>query len=92
MSYYDSIKPLFAVHCYKCHTDAEKSGLRLDVEERARKGGESGLHAIVPGDSKRSELLQRITSRDPDERMPPKGLRLTDGEVALISRWIDEGA
>src|SRR5438477_9483215 len=46
---------------------------------------------VVPGKSGESEFVQRITSDDPEERMPPKGDRLTVKEVALIKAWIDQG-
>ena len=93
VGYYEKIKPLLAVHCYKCH-DAEthKGGLQLETRSLALKGGKSGEPAIVPGASARSELVRRITSSDPEEQMPPKGLRLTPDEVARIKQWIDEGA
>jgi hypothetical protein len=91
--YHESIKPVIAVHCAKCHdAEKQKGGLRLDVEEAARRGGESGDPAIIPGHSSRSEIMRRITSSDEDERMPPKGPRLKGEEVELIRRWIDEGA
>jgi mono/diheme cytochrome c family protein len=92
VSYYDSIKPVLSVHCLKCHADEEKGGLRLDSRERALQGGKSGESGVVPGDSKRSEMVRRIHSDDPDEMMPPKGPRLTDAEKGLVVRWIEEGA
>ena len=48
--------------------------------------------AIVPGKSGESELIERVTSDDPDFRMPPKGQRLTADEVARLTAWIDQGA
>ena len=51
--------------------------------------------AIVPGKAAESPLLQRITSNDPDEQMPPpssKRPRLSPAAVAKIRRWIDAGA
>src|SRR5688572_2309409 len=93
VDFHESIKPLLAVHCFKCHdAETQKGGLRLDVEESVRRGGESGEPAIVPGASERSALARRISSHDRDERMPPKGLRLSEDEVSLVRRWIDEGA
>lgn len=93
VSYYGKIKPLLAVHCAKCHgSETQKSGLRLDDSGSARAGGKSGAPAIVPGSSGQSDLVRRIMSRDPDEQMPPKGARLTEEEISLIRRWIDEGA
>lgn len=93
VGYFEEIKPLFAVHCYKCH-DAEthKGGFQLETRSQALKGGNSGDPAVVPSASAHSELVRRITSTDPDEQMPPKGLRLAPDEVARIKQWIDEGA
>jgi hypothetical protein len=70
-----------------------ESGLRLDNEEDALKGGESGK-AIVPGDPEKSLILQRITHSDRNELMPPpeKKDRLKPEQVALIRKWIGEGA
>ena len=93
IAYYESVKPLFAVHCYKCHdVETHKGGLQLETRSQALKGGKSGEPAVVPGASARSELLRRITSTDPEEQMPPKGPRLTPDEVTRIRQWIDEGA
>ncbi len=93
VSFYDDIKPVLAVHCYKCH-DGEnpKGGLRLDTLTNSLAGGKSGDAAIVPGASARSELVRRISLGEGDEMMPPKGARLTEAEMARIRQWIDEGA
>jgi hypothetical protein len=55
-------------------------------------GGESGQPAVKPGKSGESPLIKLITSTDPDEFMPPKGDRLKQEQVALLKRWIDDGA
>jgi hypothetical protein len=87
------ILPLLRARCYRCH-DARKSisDLRLDVRARALRGGESGVPAIVPGQSGKSELIRRVSSTDPDEMMPPEGKRLTAAEVRLLRDWITAGA
>jgi Protein of unknown function (DUF1549)/Protein of unknown function (DUF1553)/Planctomycete cytochrome C len=48
--------------------------------------------AVVPGKSAESELIERVTSDDPDYVMPQKGKRLTADEVARLEAWIDQGA
>ena len=45
----------------------------------------------MPSESVDSEVFQRITSDDPDERMPLDADPLTDEQVALVKRWIEEG-
>ena len=68
------------------HREAD---LRLDEREIALEFG-----AIVPGSPEESELIRRVSSEDPDERMPPTetGKRLTEAEIAKFRTWIDEGA
>jgi mono/diheme cytochrome c family protein len=87
------IRPIFEQRCHECHgAQKQKSGLRLDRKSSALKPGDSGQPAIVPGHSAGSLLLAKVTSSDPDERMPPKGERLTAEQVALLRAWIDQGA
>ena len=87
------VRPLLVKRCLACH-DAEhaKGGLRLDSREAALKGGKSKQPTLVPGAPAKSELIKRITTHDPDEMMPPKGGALTSVQVALLTRWIAEGA
>ncbi len=55
---------------------------------------DSGLHPIVPGDPEASEILNRLTADDASMRMPPvdSKLSVTEEEIALIRRWIEQGA
>src|SRR6266496_2751792 len=91
------IRPILSDHCYACHGPDEnkrKAGLRLDRPEEALKTLKSGNRAIVPGDTEQSTLVQRLTSRDPDEVMPPpkEGKALRAEQVELLIRWVKEGA
>lgn len=54
----------------------------------------SDHYAIVPGKPLESELYRRITASDPDEKMPKSGsgLALTEYEIQMIRRWIEQGA
>jgi hypothetical protein len=90
------IRPLLSSNCLTCHGPDEEeraAGLRLDTEAGSREDL-GGYAAIVVGDSSASELVERLTTDDEDLRMPPagKGRRFNDEEVALIRRWIDQGA
>jgi mono/diheme cytochrome c family protein len=83
---------LLEKHCTECHgKEKQKADLRLDLRPHAFKGGPNGP-VIVPGDSAKSPLLQRVLSEEEDERMPPKGARLTAAETALLKAWIEAGA
>ena len=87
------VLPLFKSRCFECHDNRKRTaGLRLDVRASALRGGDSGAAAIVAGDRDKSELLRRITSDDKDERMPPKGDRLSAAQIQLLRDWIDQGA
>jgi mono/diheme cytochrome c family protein len=87
------IQPLFQAHCYKCH-DVRKqtAGFRLDVRDRALRGGESGKTAIIPGDSGKSELIRRVGDPDAEKGMPPGKEKLPAAQVQLLRAWIDAGA
>jgi hypothetical protein len=91
------IRPIISAKCFSCHGPDEssrKAKLRLDLREEAVKERKGGRFAIKPGEADHSELVRRISSADPDEVMPPpkEGHPLTSREVALLKRWIAEGA
>ena len=87
------VRPLLARHCYDCHGPEEaKGGLRLDQAAAARRGGESGLPAVVPGHPERSELLARLRATDPEDVMPRKAAPLPVADQEVLRRWIAEGA
>jgi mono/diheme cytochrome c family protein len=88
------VKPIFAKNCYSCHgAKKQESGLRLDEEATALKGGDSfGKSAIVPSKSAESVLIQAVAHSHSELKMPKKGNRLTDGQVGILRAWIDQGA
>lgn len=87
------VQPIFIKRCYECHgPDKQRSNLRLDLKAEAARGGKSGEPSWIPGDSAKSSIVQRVTSTDPDEQMPPKGERLTAEQVQALRTWIDQGA
>ncbi len=93
IDFFKDVQPLFESKCIECHRGAKaKGGLKLDALADALKGGESDGAAIEPGKPKHSALLTRILSDDEDEMMPPKGERLSKDQVALLTKWIEEGA
>jgi len=81
------IVPLVKARCAECHTAGKyKGSFSLDTREDVLK-----KKAVVPGKSGESELVRRVTSNDPDERMPAKGEPLTTKQIALLKSWIDQG-
>ncbi len=86
------VRPIFKRRCYRCHgSKKQQAGLRLDDREATFAGGDSGP-ALVPGDAAASDLIARVSSADPELRMPPKGPRLSSQEIKLLRKWIDQGA
>lgn len=92
------IRPVLSDRCFSCHgpdQNALKANLRLDIEEGAlQKKLKSGGRAFVSGNIGKSEAFSRITSTDEEQKMPPpeSGLVLSEHEVAMIAKWIDQGA
>ncbi|MCW5937556.1 MAG: hypothetical protein KIT11_09650 [Fimbriimonadaceae bacterium] len=86
------VKPILAKNCYRCHSanDAD-GGLALDSTGSIKKGGRSGK-LFVPGKSKESLLVMRIKGEGGKQRMPKRSAPLSDADIALIAKWIDEGA
>jgi hypothetical protein len=90
------ILPILSENCFACHGPDEKTRkakLRLDTREGAtarRKGGA----AVVPGKSADSALVERVSSDEPEMRMPPPktGKSLKPEQVALLRKWIDQRA
>src|SRR5688572_14742407 len=80
------VVPILKAHCAKCHTNGTyKGSLSLDTRADVLK------KAAVPGKAAASEMIKRVTSNDPDERMPPEGPRQSEKEVRTLRAWIDEG-
>ena len=68
------IRPILSNYCFKCHgfdETARVHDLRLDDAKAALAELSSGERAIVPGDPEMSGLIDRVTSADPELRMPP---------------------
>jgi hypothetical protein len=83
------IRPILSENCLTCHgpdAGARQGELRLDDEAAAR-------HVLVTGDSGQSELVRRILTTDPAERMPPpdSGKVLTEDQKKILARWVSEG-
>ena len=85
------IAPLLRDQCGKCHLGPnKKGGLSLNSRAALLAGGDGGK-VVLPGKSSESKLIEVVVSRDPDLQMPPQGPRLTEKQVGLLKKWIDEG-
>lgn len=90
--FHETVLPILAQNCFRCHGEKEKGGLRLHNRAAALKAGESGKAAVVPGKAAASELLVRVRKTDKAERMPPTKTGLTPDQIAVLEAWIEAGA
>ncbi len=89
-SYSRQVAPVLALACNSCHGDA--GGLSTRSYAELMKGGELGK-VVVPGDPEASLLVHFLEGRRGEEhRMPLGGRPLAAAQLALIRRWIAEGA
>src|SRR5262245_3102555 len=93
------IRPILSDKCFQCHGPAlQRATLRFDLEDGAKHALSGGRFAIVPGDPANSQLIKRITATNPEARMPRSqggsaaGEPLTEREIGLLTRWIEQGA
>ena len=83
------IRPILADKCFFCHgpdKEHQEADLRLDLETDA-------MAVITSGKPDESELIARIMATD-ESQMPPKETKkeLSDKEIALLTKWVEEGA
>lgn len=99
VSYNFDIRPILSDKCFACHgpdANKQKAGLRLDIAENAYKAlkDNPSMHALVPGKPELSAVFTRIVTTDSSLLMPPpaSNLSLSPNEIALIQKWIKQGA
>ncbi|MBL9123172.1 MAG: DUF1549 domain-containing protein, partial [Planctomycetaceae bacterium] len=89
------VQPLLAARCDKCHgAKKQESGLRLDDQQAALRGGEGEYGpTVVPGKSAASVLIQAVAGTHAElSRMPPDEEPLAAEQIGLLRAWIDQGA
>ena len=89
ISYSRDVRPILAANCFNCHgfdAGSRQGGLRLDRQETA-------AHVLVEINGS-IEMLDRVTSGDPEVRMPPpeSKLNLSANEINVIKQWLAQGA
>ncbi|MBM3801686.1 MAG: DUF1553 domain-containing protein [Acidimicrobiia bacterium] len=85
------ILPIFASRCQSCHNHALKlSGLSLDSAAGFEAGGLHGP-VVIPGNAEQSRLYRRV-ARVEQPYMPLDAEALPASELALLKRWIEQGA
>ncbi len=84
------IAPIFEQHCVRCHSPGEEQG-RLVAGDARRPEVRTSMS--FAGDADGSYLIELVTSQDGESPAMPKDAKpLSDDEVDLLRRWIEQGA
>ncbi|MCH7228969.1 PSD1 and planctomycete cytochrome C domain-containing protein [Haloferula sp. A504] len=90
------VRPILTKNCTTCHGGVKMAGeVSFLYREDVLGKGESGKPVVVPGDPAASEMIRRILTDDPDDRMPPPDHHpkpLSDADVETLTEWVREGA
>lgn len=79
------VRPILSETCFHCHgpdSETREADLRLDLRD-------SAASVLEGSDADEIELLRRILSDDPDQRMPPPGARkqLNQSQQEVLRQW-----
>lgn len=88
VSFRSQVAPLLVTHCVRCHSGAKPKGQFNLATFAALSNGVDGAAVIDPGRSGQSRLIEIIASGE----MPKGKQKVSAAELAILSRWIDQGA
>jgi len=91
------VKPIFENNCLHCHSALKhKGGLILETPTGILRGGSMDGAVIVPGHPEQSLLVKLIRHEGPKNDpmpMPPfPRTKLSEAQIAAITKWIQDGA
>lgn len=90
VSFFREVVPILRANCNGCHRPGKaKGGLDLTTHAALVKGGKHG-DSVKPGNVKESRVWENIVGDEPE--MPKDADPLTKEEIAVIERWISQGA
>ena len=93
VSFTKDIAPILAKKCVTCHgPEKAKGNYQLHNFEMLLKPGASKATAVIPGQPAKSELFRLLVTSDADDRMPQKDDPLPKAQIALVEKWIQQGA
>ena len=93
IDYSTQVKPIINKNCITCHGGVRAKGnFSLLFRDQALAKTKDGKYAIIPGDPDGSEMIQRLTLKDPEERMPFHHEPLSKDEIDILRKWIKQGA
>ena len=90
LTFEKDVRPIVKAHCTHCHGEEEKpkGGVDLRLRRFMDKELDEGKHVLVPGEPEKSEMVQLIRRGE----MPKKGAKVSAAELAIIEKWIAQGA
>jgi WD40 repeat protein len=92
VSFRTTIAPILLDNCVACHgSKKSEGGYRANSYDLLKTAGDSGVAPIDFANLPQSELLRRITSADPDERMPAEAEPMNAADIEKIRLWIEQG-
>ena len=93
VDYNTQVKPILNKNCISCHGGVKKQGgFSLLFQEEALGKTKSGQAAIIPFHPEKSSFIQRLHSKNPEEKMPYQRPALSPDEVNILTTWVKEGA
>ena len=94
VSYFNDIRPVLQQHCQGCHQPAKAGGdYVMTSYDDLFAAGSSDVEPIVAGKPSEAGLIEQVISVDDKPAKMPKGKPpLANHEVALIRKWIEQGA
>jgi len=93
VSFRADVAPLLQRRCATCHhAENPKGRYQLDTFARLLKAGQSDLPPVTPGKPAQSEIAALLRETSALDRMPQKADPMPENEIAIIERWIAEGA
>ncbi|HET6424092.1 MAG TPA: DUF1549 domain-containing protein, partial [Planctomycetaceae bacterium] len=96
IEYNRDVRPILSDNCFFCHgpdKNKREADLRLD-DGSGFTGNGSHAAVVTPKSPENSDLWKRIATTDASEKMPPadSGKKLTDRDLAVLKKWIEQGA
>lgn len=93
ISFNEDVRPILNQNCLPCHGGVKANGgFSLLFKSEAFAVNNSGKPAIIKGSARKSELYQRIIHQDPELRMPLDANPLSEEDISVLKKWIDQGA
>ncbi|MFY0652394.1 MAG: DUF1553 domain-containing protein [Cyclobacteriaceae bacterium] len=97
LDYNIDVKPILSDRCYHCHgpdVETRSADMRLDTKDDLFAKTKSGNRPFVSGNLKKSAVIERILSDDPEFMMPPpeSNRSLSAEEKAMLVKWVEDGA